>query len=311
MAIAARGVKEDRVKLQAMALSFKLLISLAPLLAVSFSILKAFGVQNRLMPVLTEFLLPLGPESREIAGRLVDIVNNIKVGALGSIGVGILLATVVALMANIEEAFNEIWGVKRRRTLVRRFTDYLSALLVGPILVFSALAVTGSLQSHSLVQKLVSLEPFGTILVVAARVTPYLAIWAALTFLYLFIPNTRVRFRSALLGGLVAALLWETVGWGFAAFVVSSARTHALYSSFAILFLFFLWIYVGWLIVLSGAEVAFAHQNLKNYAWERTSAAASAAVRVVIAPVSAKSSIKVRFQAFETTPPCAVSKKSL
>jgi len=278
------GFVAHLVRLQALALAFKLLLSIAPFLAVAFSLLKAFGVHNRLRPVLSELLAPLGPQGEEITGRLIEFVNNVHVGALGTIGLMTLLVTVMSLMGDIERAFNQIWGVTRARGLSRRFSDYLSVLLVGPVLVFSALGVTASLQSSALVQRLVAIEPFGTLIVSLLRLLPYLALWGAFTFLYVFIPNTRVKVSSALIGGLVAALLWESAGWGFAVFVASAAKKYyAIYSSFAILLLFLIWLYVGWVIVLFGAEVAFAHQNLRVYGRERKGATTGAAAREMIA----------------------------
>lgn len=267
--IVGRGFIEHLVKLQAMALAFKTLLSLAPFLAVVFSILKAFGVHNRLEPALSEAMAPLGDKGEEITSRLIGFVDNMSAGALGTVGFVTLFVTVISLLGNIEQSFNYIWRVKIPRRVTRKFSDYLSVLLVGPILVLSALTVTATLQSNAFVQKLISIEPFGTLMLVLLRLVPYLTIWGAFSFLYVFIPNTRVKIRSAVIGGLVAALLWETVGWGFAVFVASSTRYYTIYSSFAILLLFLLWLYIGWVIVLLGAEVAYAHQHLHLYEGER------------------------------------------
>ena len=269
--IVVTGFAESQVRLQALALSFKLMISLAPLLAVAFSVLKAFGVQNRLRPALGEALAPLGPKGDEITARLFEFVDNMNVGALGSIGLVTLFFTVVSLLGNIESAFNQIWRVKTARPLTRKFSDYLSTLTIGPVLIFSALGVTASLQSSSLVKQLMALEPFGSLILLLLRLVPYLTVWAAFTFLYVFVPNTRVRLKSALVGALVGAVLWQTAGWAFAAFVATSTKYYAIYSGFAILLLFLLWIYYGWMILLFGAQVAFVHQNLGIFEMERRS----------------------------------------
>ena len=258
----ARDFFQHLVKLQAMALSFKTLLSLAPLLAVVFSLLKGFGVHNRMEPALAEALEPLGDKGREITASLIGFVDKMSAGALGSIGLIALLITVLSLMSSIEEAFNHIWRVKTSRPLARRFSDYLSAILVGPVLIFAAVTITATLQNHTFVQSLLSLHALGAVILGLLKLLPYLTLWGAFSFVYLFIPNTRVKLQSALLGGLVAALLWQTVGWGFAVFVASSTRYYAIYSSFAILLLFLFWLHVGWIIVLLGAEVAYAHQNI-------------------------------------------------
>jgi membrane protein len=281
--LVGRDFFENLIKLQAMALAFKTLLSLAPLLAVVFSILKGFGVHNRMEPVLAEALAPLGEKGVEITAHLIGFVDRMKAAALGSVGLVTLFITVMSLMGTIEEAFNHIWHVKAPRKLSRKFSDYLSVILVGPVLVFAALTITATLQSHSFVRQLVALEPFGTVILGMLRLVPYLTLWGAFTFFYIFVPNTRVRLKSALIGSLVAALLWQTVGWGFATFVASSTQYYAIYSSFAVLLLFLLWLHVGWVIVLLGAQVTHAHQSIRFYHRDRDSLANTLAGREKIA----------------------------
>jgi membrane protein len=281
--VVANRFNESEVKLQALALSFKMVLSIVPLLAVMFSVLKAFGVQNRVRPMLSQAFAPLGSQGEEITVRLLEFVNNMNVGALGAVGLVTLFWTVVSLVGNVELAFNQIWGCKQGRTLTRKFSDYLSALLIGPVLMFAAIALTASLQSNELVKNLLAVEPFGSIIVVLLRLLPYVTVWAAFTFLYAFLPNTRVKMTSAMVGALVAAILWQTVGWGFTAFVASSTKYYAVYSSFAILLLFLLWIYFQWNIVLFGAEVAFVHQNFHLYERERRPHVVSATTREKLA----------------------------
>src|SRR5207249_3554498 len=264
-----RDFFENLLNLQAMALAFKTLLSLAPLLAVVFSILKAFGVHNRMEPALSEALAPLGEKGQEITAHLIGFVDKMSAGALGSVGMVTLFITVLSLMGTIEEAFNHIWHVKAPRKLARKFSDYLSVILVGPVLVVAALTITATLQSNAFVQKMISLEPFGTVILTLLKFVPYFTLWGAFTFLYVFIPNTRVKLTSAVVGGLLAAVLWQTVGWGFTVFVASSTRYYAIYSSFAILLLFLLWLHVGWVIVLMGTQVAYAHQHVRFYEGER------------------------------------------
>lgn len=271
------------VKLQAMALAFKTLLSLAPLLAVVFSLLKAFGVHNRMEPALAEALAPLGEKGQEITAHLIGFVNKMSAGALGSVGLVTLFITVLSLMGTIEEAFNHIWRVKAPRKLARRFSDYLSVILVGPVLVFAAVTITATLQNNAIVQSLLSLQALGVVILALLRLVPYVTLWGAFTFVYMFIPNTRVRLRSALIGGAVAAILWQTVGWGFAVFVASSTRYYVIYSSFAILLLFLLWLHIGWVIVLLGAQVTYAHQHIQYYLGDRELLAQSAAGREKLA----------------------------
>jgi membrane protein len=256
-----RDILYGQVTLWAMSLVYTTLMSLVPLLAVAFSVLKAFGVQNKLEPFLQNLVAPLGPNGPVIANRIVEFVNNMKVGVLGVVGLGLLVYTVMSLIQKIEQAFNTIWRVRGQRNVLHQFTEYLSVILVGPVLVVSALALTASLMSTTVVQRLMQFQPVGAILAEAGRFIPYLLVCAAFTFLYLFIPNTRVRWSAALAGGLIGGVLWETVGWGFASFIVASTKYAAIYSGFAILILFMTWIYLSWLILLIGCEVAFYYQN--------------------------------------------------
>jgi membrane protein len=224
-------------------------------------VLKGFGVHNQMEPMLLNLLQPMGQKGVEITERVIGFVENVRVGVLGSLGLALLLFTVVSLIQKVERAFNNAWRVKTLRPLTQRFSDYLSVILIGPVLVFSALGATASITGTPLVQELSSIEPFGTLIETAAKLVPYLLIIAAFTFVYMFVPNTRVHVRSALLGAAVAGVLWQSVGWGFAFFVVSSTKYQAIYSSFAILILFMIWLYLAWLILLVGASIAFYHQH--------------------------------------------------
>lgn len=256
-----RDLAEGQITLRAMSLVYTTLLSLVPLLAVSFSVLKAFGVHNQIEPLLLGFLAPLGEQGEEITSTVIDFVENIKVGVLGAIGLGFLFYTVTALVQKVELAFNFTWRVKRPRPLVQRFSQYLSVLTVGPVLVFSALGITASLMNTSIVQALVVIEPVGTIVAVVGKLIPYMLIIAAFTFIYAFIPNTRVQFTSALAGGAAAGVLWQSTGWAFASFIVGSIKYTAIYSGFAIIILVMIWLYLSWLILLVGGSFAFYHQH--------------------------------------------------
>jgi membrane protein len=256
-----RDTVEGQLSLRAMSLVFTTLLSLVPFIAVSFSVLKAFGVHNQVEPVLLNLLQPLGQEGVELTHQIIGFVDNIKVGVLGSLGIGLLLYTTVSLIQKVEAAFNYTWHVGRARSLATRFSSYLSVIMVGPVLVFSALGVMASLMSSSVVQGLVAIEPFGSLVRLASLGLPYVLIIAALTFTYVFIPNTRVEFRAALTGGVIAGVAWSLTGKAFATFVMNSTKYTAIYSGFAIVLLSMIWIYLSWLIVLLGASIAFYRQH--------------------------------------------------
>ncbi len=261
--IVIRELAKGELNLRAMSLVFTTLLSLVPLIAVAFSVLKAFGAHNQIEPFLLHALEPLGAKGPEIAGNIIGFVENVKVGVLGSLGVTMLFYTIIALVQKIENAFNFVWRVTRPRTFARRFTDYLSVVLIGPLLVFTALGLAASAMNADFVQSLQSIEPFGSLILIASKIIPYLMIIFAFTFLYMFIPNTRVEMLSAFLGAAVAGVLWITIGKIFASFVATSSNYTAIYSSFAILFFFMIWLYLGWFILLTGSQVAFYLQHPK------------------------------------------------
>ncbi|MGE5173041.1 MAG: YhjD/YihY/BrkB family envelope integrity protein [Betaproteobacteria bacterium] len=261
LAIITKDVIDGPLTLWAMSLVYTTLLSLVPLLAVSFSVLKAFGVHNKIEPFLFNFLAPLGPKGTELSQRIVEFVNNMKVGVLGFVGLALLIYTVVSLIQKIERSFNSVWRVRTLRSVLRRFSDYLSVILVGPVLVFAAIGITATALSTSFMQRLIAVEPIGTILYYTGELVPYVLVCAAFTFIYVFIPNTKVKLSSALVGGIFGGVLWETIGWGFGSFVVTTTKYGAIYSGFAVLIFFMIWLYVSWLILLVGAEISFYHQN--------------------------------------------------
>ncbi len=250
---------EDDVSIHAMSLTYATILSIVPLLAVTFSGLKAFGVHNQIEPVLSRSLAPLGPGGAALSERIVEFVQNLQVGVLGAVGVAGLFYTVVTLVSSVENALNRIWRVRHGRNMGRKFRDYLSVIMVGPVLVFSALALTASAQQLALVQRVFALAPW--LLWIGTVILPYLLLCGGFTLLYRFIPNTSVNWSAALVGGVCCGIAWNIAGSAFTAFVASSGRYAAIYSSFAILLLFIIWIYTSWLIVLVAAEIAYLWQH--------------------------------------------------
>ncbi len=255
-----RKVDTDQASLHAMSLTYTTILSMVPLLAVTFSMLKAFGVQGQIEPLLAQSLAPLGAvEGVTLSRRIVEFVNRMQVGVLGAVGVAGLFYTVVALVGSIENALNKIWRARRGRDWTTKFRDYLSVIIVGPVLVFSALALIASAQQHSSVQKALALAPW--LVWLGTEIIPFVILAVAFTLLYRFVPNTWVTWRAAAAGGIAAGSAWKFAGTAFTQFVASSGRYTAIYSSFAILVLFFIWIYVSWMIVLIGAELAYFFQH--------------------------------------------------
>lgn len=263
--VAVSDFRDGALSLRATGLVSTTLLSLVPFLAVTFSVLKAFGVHQQIEPVLDQALEPLGQKGEEITTHVIEFVNDLQVGALGAVGVAGLFYTTFSLIDKIEEALNHIWRVRHARPLARKFTDYLSVVLVGPVMVFTAVAAVASAQRHWLVQTLLQIEPLGSAVIWATALMPFVLICIGFTFLYKFIPHTQVNLVSAFVGGIVAGVLWQLAGMLFTWFVAGSVRYSAIYSSFAILVLFLIWLYVAWLIVLVGAQVAYYHQHPTAY----------------------------------------------
>lgn len=251
---------DGEILLRASSLVYTTLLSLVPVLAVSFSVLKALGAHNMLEPFMRDLLAPLGDRGDEITSNIIGYVDRINVGILGAVGLATLLYTVMNTLQQVENSFNYLWHIREKRNLLRKFRDYMSVLLVGPVLAFSALGITTSVMSNTIAQRIISIEPFGTVLFLMGKLIPYLLISTAFTLVYYMLPCGKVRVKSALVGGISGGILWEAGSWTFAHVIMSSAQYSAVYSGFAIVLLFMIWLYYNWIILLTGVKVSFYHQ---------------------------------------------------
>ena len=252
-----RDLAEGQLTLRAMSLVYTTLLSLVPLLAFSFSVLKGFGVHRQIEPLLYEFLLPLGEQGAQITDQVIAFVENVRGGVLGGIGLALLLFTVVSMIQKVEDTFNYIWQVQKSRSLARRFSDYLSVILVGPMLMVTAMGLLATISASDLAQAVSEVRPFGTVLAVIGRLAPFTLVVMVFAFVYAFVPNTRVRLGPALVGAVLAGGAWTLGGSLFAMFVVGSTRYAAIYSSFAVAIIALIWLYLSWLVLLLGAQIAF------------------------------------------------------
>ena len=257
-----RALTDSQLNLEATALVYRTLLSIVPLLAVGFSVLKAFGAEYRIDAVVARILQPLGPSGAQLAAQVVSFVDNLRVSVLGAIGFVLLFYTVLSVIERVESAFNRIWHVRRPRSLARKFSDYLSIVLVGPVLVFGAFAIMAAAQNYWLVQRVLAATHLtGVAVFVARHGAPFVLLVAAFTLLYRLLPHTRVTLRAALVGGTTAALMWHAAGYGFALFVAGSTSYTAIYSGAAVFLISLIWLQLAWLIVLAGAQVAYVHQH--------------------------------------------------
>lgn len=252
---------DGQQKLQAMGLVYKTLLSLVPLLAVSFSVLKGFGVHSELEPLLLNVMKPLGESGKEITSNILQFVDNTNVGALGTVGLGVLLYTAISMVMQIEVAFNATWRVRHSRSLIERFSHYISVLLVGPLLIFSALGLSQAVKRHHWFQQVLDTGAGSLLYNSLSIYLPFMMVVAALTFIYLFMPNTRVKPAAALFGATIAALLLSGAGSLFTMFIVGSTKYTAIYATFATMIILILWINFMWLIVLLGSSIAYYYQH--------------------------------------------------
>jgi membrane protein len=282
--LAIRGFNENKCKFRASALTFFSLLSIVPVIALMFGIAKGFGLQERVAAQILEKMR--GQE--EVANKVIAFSNSLldktSGGVIAGVGVIFLFWTIISLLSNIEGSFNDIWGVVKPRTFGRKVSDYLVTMLVCPILLAVAGGATIFLsgQIQTLTEKFPMLNNFGPAFWLVMKLLPYLTIWISFTFIFIFMPNTKVIFVSGLIAGIVAGTLFQLVQWGYVNCQVQLTAKYAIYGSFAALPLFLLWLQFSWFIILFGAEVSFAHQNVETYEFEPDCLSASHSFKTLL-----------------------------
>ncbi|UCC94639.1 MAG: YihY/virulence factor BrkB family protein [Candidatus Omnitrophota bacterium] len=268
--VAVRGFDEDKCQLRASALTFYSLLSIVPVAAMVFGVAKGFGFER----ILEKQLLEKVPGQEEVLRQIISfaqtLLENTKGGIVAGVGVAVLFWTVIKVLGNIERSFNDIWGIKAQRGLGRKFSDYLSIMLICPILVImsSSATVFIATQIALITKKFTFLGFFGPVIFFILKFLPYCVIWILFTFIYVFMPNTKVNFKSGILAGITAGTIYQLVQLVYINFQVGVAKYNAIYGSFAALPLFLVWLQVSWLVVLLGAEISFSHQNVDTYEFE-------------------------------------------
>jgi len=245
------------IGVRAMSLAYTTLLSLVPLMVFSFAILKGLGARGNLKLILREFFRPMGGAATQLTESVMQFVVNMRGELLGSIGLGFLVYTVITTIQKVEASFNFVWRVERPRSFGRRFTEYLSVMILGPILLAVAIGLLVSAENSPFAQWLHAVAPLAGILGVLGQFVPYAIVTAVFTFMYSFVPNARVQFRAALIGGVTAGVIWALVGKVFTAVIVYSSQLVAVYTGFAIVLTTLIWVYLSWLILLIGAQLAF------------------------------------------------------
>jgi membrane protein len=260
----ARDLATGELTLRAMSLVYTTMLAIVPLLGFGFALAKVLGFHTQLEPLLLRVLEPIGPRAADITRNITDFADNINGGVLGILSFGVLLLTVISMAQKVESSFNFVWRVDRPRSFARRFSEYMSVIMVGPLVMVVATTLIASLSSVTLVERLRAIEPICSWIAQIGELLPYLIIAAAFAFLNAFIPNTRVRLKPALLGGFASGIAWAASGYLFTSLVVSSARLQSIYSGFAIVLILMFWLYLSWLILLLGSQLAYYVQNPFN-----------------------------------------------
>lgn len=284
--VAVKGYQQDNCAMRAASLTYFSLLSVVPVLGLAFGIAKGFGFETDLKQVLSENLQVLEQQMLEEPGKpseginpseetfldrlsvMADgIIENTKGGLVAGTGLIFLFYIIIQLLHNVEDALNEIWNIKKHRPLIRKLSDYITITLVGPILIFLSSSITVFIRSQirSLAEDAQLSDIIDPVLSVFIQFIPYTLIWALLTLTYLILPNTKVRFRSALIAGILAGTLYQLTQWGYITFQVGVARYGAIYGTFAAVPLFMIWLQVSWLIFLYGAEISYAIQNTRGF----------------------------------------------
>src|SRR3954463_1246102 len=256
-----RDLSRGQINLYAMGLVYATLLSLVPLIAFAFAVLKAFGAHRELEPVILEFFKPVGTHAQELTQRVMDFADSVSTGVVGSVGLALLLWTLLGTIKKVEDGFNFLWRVEHARSFARRVTEYVALLIVGPIVIVSFIGMSHR-ALDSATAGISRYMPFADRLKeLALDVSPFVMVGAIFTAVYMFVPNTKVKWKPALIGGVTAGILWAVVGKLFTAMVVYSTRLSVVYAGFALIVAALLWTYFGWLILLIGAQLSFYTQN--------------------------------------------------
>jgi membrane protein len=268
--LSIRGYDEDKCQLRASALTFYSLISIVPVAAMAFGIAKGFGFEKVLEAQLRNKLAGHEAVLTKVIQFSHSLLENTRGGLIAGVGLVVLLWAVIKVLGQIEYSFNDIWGIKQKRTTGRMFGDYLSLMLICPVILILSSGVTVFIttQVSLIVEKFTILGSFSSLIFFLLKLLPYTLMGSLFTFLYMFMPNTKVRFSSGLVAGIITGTAFQVVQWAYITFQIGVVQYNAIYGSFAALPLFLAWLQLSWLIVLYGAEISFAYQNVDTYEFE-------------------------------------------
>ncbi len=264
ISLGIQGFREDKLNVRASALTYFTLLSIVPVLAMGFGIAKGFGLEEVLETELAKAMAGQKEALSYILEFTHSMLGTAKGGLIAGLGFVLLLWSVIKLLSNIENSFNTVWDIKKSRSIIRKFTDYLTIMLLAPILVIFAGSATVFVSSNLTdFQDIKLLNVVSPIFLKFAKIIPFIIIWTVFTLLYLVMPNTKVKFKSALIAGIIAGTIFQLFQGIYIYFQSGATRINAIYGSFAALPLFLIWLQISWFVVLLGAEISFAVQNFR------------------------------------------------
>ncbi len=268
--LTANGFQKDNCVLRASALTFYTFLSIVPILAMAFGIAKGFGFEDMLRKVLIENFIFQQEALTKVIEFAQELLEKTKGGVMAGIGVATLLWTVIKVLSHIETSLNQIWKVRKARSMGRKFNDYFAIMIICPILTFlhSSISVFITVRVKEIVENVGFVGIFSPVIFSVLKLLPYMLIWIILIYLYKAMPYTDVKPRSAAIAGIFAGTVFQAAQWGYLTFQVGVAQYNAIYGSFAAIPLFLLWLQVSWLIVLFGAEFSHAFENAGDYEFE-------------------------------------------
>jgi membrane protein len=256
-----RDLAAGKLNLHAIGLVYASVLAIVPLLAFSFGILAGFHAQGVLEPLVHDFFGPMGSAADELTARVMEFANNVRGGLVGSVGLALLIWTLISTMKKVEDGFNFVWHVDQPRNFGRRVAEYVALLIIGPVLLAAVVGLSRLAADSEPMRALSELPLMVRVVGAALSLAPYLIASGLLTLLYMVIPNTAVRFGPALAGGISAGILWAAIGRFFTLFVLYSSRLTVVYAGFAIIIATLVWTYFNWIILLIGAQISFYAQN--------------------------------------------------
>ncbi|HAM11518.1 MAG TPA: YihY/virulence factor BrkB family protein [Bacteroidales bacterium] len=268
--IAARGFAKDKVNLRASALTFYTLLSIIPVIAIAFAIAKGFGLDQDLKTLISDEFQAYQSVLNPLLEKAQNAIEETRGGYMAGVGMIILFWSVMSLLEHIESSFNHIWQIRISRPWFRKFTDYLTMMLIAPVFIIlsSSITIFVGTELVNFMSRAPILGVFKPIISFLIKLAPFFLTWITMTILFIIMPNTKVKFVPALIAGIITGTILQGLQWLYLDLQFGIMKLSAIYGSFALIPLFILWIQSSWIVVLLGAELSFANQNISRYEFE-------------------------------------------